>query len=164
MLRQVQIGGPDVLVISSLAKAFGAPVAVFSGSRAAVEEFEANSETRMHCSPPSLAVIRAAEHALRVNRIHGDRLRLHLARLVMRFRQRAAKAGFRFTGGLFPVQTLTPDSEADTLRVHQQLLHRGVRTVLRGTPDGRGHRITFVITARHTPEAIDRAVAALSEI
>jgi 8-amino-7-oxononanoate synthase len=159
-----EIGGPDVRVISSLAKAFGAPVAVLSGGRAAVEEFKANSETRMHCSPPAAAVIRAAEHALRVNRRNGDRLRLRLAGLVTRFRRRAAKAGFRFTGGLFPVQTLALASQAHTLRLHERLLQHGVRTVLRRASDGGGLRISFVITARHTPEAIDRAITALTEM
>jgi 8-amino-7-oxononanoate synthase len=164
MLPQLQIAGPDVLAISSLAKGFGAPVAVLSGSWAAVEEFKANSETRVHCSPPSVAVIRAAGHALRVNRKLGDRLRLRLAGLVMRFRRSAKKAGLGFRGGLFPVQTLVSASKADTVRLHERLLQNGVRTVLHRAPHGQGLRLSFVITARHTPEAIDRAVNALTKI
>jgi 8-amino-7-oxononanoate synthase len=164
MLPHLQIGGPDVLMISSLAKAFGTPVAVLSGSRSTVHEFEAKSETRMHCSPPALPVIRAAEQALRVNRRHGDRLRLRLASLVTRFRHRAENAGYRFTGGLFPVQTLAPASKADAARLHERLLHQGVRTVLRRALLGHGLRLSFVITARHTPESIDSAIAALTEI
>jgi 8-amino-7-oxononanoate synthase len=164
MLPRVAISDPNVLVIGSLAKAFGAPVAVLSGSRAIVEKFKANSQTRMHCSPPSLSVMRAAEHALRVNRKRGDRLRLHLAHLVTRFRDRAEKAGLRFTGGLFPVQTLAPASKAATLRLHERLLRHRVRTVLRHAAHGPGLRISFVITARHTPDAIDRAVTTLTQI
>ncbi len=164
MLPQYQIDGPDVLAISSLAKGFGAPVAVLSGSRAAVEEFKANSETRVHCSPPSVAVIRAAEHALRVSYKQGDRLRLRLASLVMRFRRGAQAGGLEFTGGLFPVQTLAPASKAETVRLYERLLHKGVRTVLRGARHGQDPRLSFVITARHTPEAIDRAVSALTQI
>ena len=164
MLPRLQISGPDVLAISSLAKGFGAPVAVLSGSRAAVEEFKANSETRVHCSPPSVAVIRAAEHALRVNREQGDRLRLRLAGLVMHFRRSAKESGLRFTGGLFPVQTLAPASKATAVRLHERLLQNGVRTILRRAPRGQSLRLSFVITARHTPEAIDQAVSALTEI
>jgi 8-amino-7-oxononanoate synthase len=164
MLPRLQISGPDVLTISSLAKAFGAPVAVLSGSRSAGQEFEAKSETRMHCSPPALPVIRAAEQALRLNRSHGDRLRLRLANLVTRFRRRAESAGYRFTGGLFPVQTLPPASKAETCRLHERLLRQGVRTVLRRALNGPGLRLSFVITARHTPESIDRAIAALADI
>lgn len=164
MLPQMQIGGPDVLVISSLAKGFGVPVAVLSGSQAVVKKFKEDSQTRVHCSPPAVPVIRAAEHAVELNRRKGDRLRLRLAGLVTRFRSRAAKAGFRFTGELFPVQTLAPEPEAETLRRHERLLRNGVRTVLRKSGDGGGPRISFVITARHTPAAIDRAVTALGEI
>jgi 8-amino-7-oxononanoate synthase len=163
MLPRLQIGGPDVLVISSLAKAFGAPIAVLSGGRSGLQAFEANSETRIHCSPPAQPVIRAAEQALNINRKYGDRLRLRLASLVKRFRHSAENAGFRFTGGIFPVQTLAPASKADTRRLHERLLHQGVRTVLRRALHGNGARLSFVITARHTPESIDSAIAALSE-
>lgn len=157
MFRRIQVGGPDVLVISSLAKAFGTPVAVLTGNRDAVKAFASNSETRMHCSPPAVAVIRAAEHALGVNRVHGDRLRLRLARLVAHFRHRAVQAGFRLTGEPFPVQTLAAAREVDTLRLHERLLAHGIRTVLLRAQARRGPRISFVITARHAPEEIDRA-------
>ena len=163
MLPHLQVGGPDVMTISSLAKAFGVPVAVLSGSRSAVQRFEANSETRIHCSPPSVPVIRAAEHALSLNRKYGDGLRLRLASLVKYFRHGAQSAGFRFTGGIFPVQTLAPISAAVTGRLHQRLLRQGVRAVLRRSLDGRSDRLSFVITARHTPESIDTAIAALME-
>ncbi len=161
MLPWTRIGGSDILVVTSLAKAFGAPVAVLSGNRAAVKYFESNSETSMHCSPPSVAVIRAAQHALEVNREHGDRLRLRLARAVTRFRHRAAQAGFRLIDGLFPVQTLSPAPAADTLRLHERLLQRGIRTVLSYAHSGHGLRISFLITARHASEEIDRATEAL---
>lgn len=164
MLQHVGVGGSQVLLISSLAKAFGVPIAVLSGSRAAVQEFTQNSETRMHCSPPSIASIHALARAVRLNHSHGDRLRLRLARLVMRLRQNAARAGLRFTGGQFPVQTLAPATDAETERLHQALLHRGVQTVLRRTSNGAGLRISFLITARHTPQAIDYAVATLARL
>jgi 8-amino-7-oxononanoate synthase len=157
MLARLQVAGPNVLVISSLAKAFGAPVAALCGSKAAVEYFERNSETRMHCSPPAVAVIRAAEHALFVNRNHGDRLRRRLAALVALFRRRVSQTGLALTGGLFPVQSLAPSPHLDALRLHEQLLRRGIRTVLRRAHDGRGLRLSFVITARHTPAEFDRA-------
>jgi 8-amino-7-oxononanoate synthase len=164
MLPHLQTGGPDVVMISSLAKAFGTPLAVLSGTQSAVQEFEVNSETRVHCSPPAQPVIRAAEHALRVNRRSGDHLRLRLASLVTRFRQRAKSAGIRFTGGLFPVQTLAHASKLETRRLHERLLHQGICTVLHRAPHGHGLRLSFVITARHTDESIDSATASLVEI
>jgi 8-amino-7-oxononanoate synthase len=163
MLRRLQIENQDVLLICSLAKAFGAPAAVLSGSRGAIKDFKANSETRIHCSPPSIATIRAVEHALSINCKYGDRLRLRLAGLVTRFRSRAAEAGLRFTGGLFPVQTLNSESSTDIFIVHEQLLRRGIRTVLRQSPGRHGPRISFVVTARHTPAMIDYAVTTLAD-
>jgi len=158
MLPRLQIGGPDVLVISSLAKAFGVPVAVMSGSRAAVKDFVLNSETRVHCSPPSVAVLRAAEHALAVNREYGDVLRSRLASLGARFRQRMGEAGFYFSGGLFPVQTLRLLAGVDLVRLYERLLQQGIRTVLRQARKGRVPRLSLLITARHTPREIERTV------
>jgi 8-amino-7-oxononanoate synthase len=162
MLPRLQLSGPDLMVISSMAKAFGAPVAVLSGSRKAVDEFELKSETRMHCSPPSLPVIRAAHRALAVNRAHGDELRLRLCSLVRRFRRRALRVGFPCMEGLFPVQTLVAESNAHTLALHNRLLHCGVRSVLRYDERASVPRISFVITASHTPEMIDQAIDVLA--
>jgi 8-amino-7-oxononanoate synthase len=164
ILRHLKISGDDILIITSLAKAFGVPVAVLSGSEAAVKEFQSKSETRMHCSPPSIPVIQATHYALQLNRQHGDKLRLRLAALIKRFRSQADVAGFRFTGDLFPVQTLAPISRTSTKRLHEQLGRRGIRTVLRKALHGDGPRISFVVTARHTPAAIDRAIATLARI
>jgi len=160
MLRHFQIGGPAVMTICSLAKAFGTPVAILSGSRVDVKEFELKSETRMHCSPPSVAAVCASEHALAVNRNHGDTLRSRLSSLVARFRQRAARAGLHFSGGLFPVQTLAPAPGVDPAALYRRLLELGIRTVLHSARTGRGPRISFLITARHVSEEIDSAIDA----
>jgi 8-amino-7-oxononanoate synthase len=161
-LRWCNASGPDILLISSLAKGFGVPVAVLAGSKAMIRNFEAKSETRVHCSPPSVAVIRAAEHALAENEEMGDTLRMHLAQRVKQFRDRLARAGFSTSGGLFPVQTLAlaPGLEAETL--HERLLQQGVRTVLHNGRHRRGARLSFVITALHTAGDIDRAVQVLA--
>ena len=92
-LRWHSAFGPHIIVGSSLAKGFGAPLAVLSGSRALIERFREQSETRVHCSPPSVAAVHAAGHALRLNRHHGDRLRHMLLDLVVRLRQRLGAVG-----------------------------------------------------------------------
>ncbi len=161
MLPWSNIHEPDVLVVSSLAKALGVPVAVLAGTRAAVREFEEKSETRVHCSPPSIAVVRAAQHALEVNERHGDALRSRLATLVMRFRQRAAEAGFRFSGGLFPVQTLVPPPGVEPACLHNALQKAGIRTVLHQARNGRGTRMSFLLTARHIAKHVDISADAL---
>lgn len=162
VLRWNNIAGhPDVLVISSLAKGFGVPVAVLSGSRAMIELFKAKSKTRVRCSPPSIAVVHAAEHALKVNRTKGDVIRLRLAQIVRYFRKRLKEAGLSAAGGLFPVQTLSLISDMDAVALHEQLLKLGIKTVLHSGRHGCGPRISFLITARHSLSDINRAIDVL---
>ena len=163
-LRHANVGGADVVLVSSLAKGFGVPLAVLSGSKVMVRSFESRSETRVHCSPPSVAVIHAAENALAVNETYGDALRLRLAKRVHQFRKRLAGIGFSATGGLFPVQTLAPIRGLDAAALYCRLLLLGVRAVLLRARDGAGARIGFLITARHTPDEIDRAADAIAAI
>jgi len=163
-LRRCGAGGPDVILVSSLAKGFGVPVALISGAAAVIDDFEARSQTRVHSSPPAAAVIRAAQHALEVNQEQGDAARRRLARLVLHFRRRLADAGLHAAGGLFPVQTIRTPPGVDAAGIHARLLQLGVRTVLgRGRPSG-GARIRFLINARHTGQDIDRVVDALSVV
>jgi 8-amino-7-oxononanoate synthase len=155
------MGGPDVLVGSSLAKGFGVPVAVLAGSETMIGRFKAKSETRVHCSPPSLAVIHAADRALAVNRRCGAALRLRLTQRVGYFRWRLSALGLSATGGPFPVQTLAPIPGVDARALYERLLHQGIRTVLRGGCHGRRRYLSFLLTARHTFSDIDCAVDAL---
>ena len=150
MLQHLQIRGPEVISVSSLAKGLGVPLAVVAGSRAFVDRFESHSETRVHCSPPSIAALRAAEHALEVNRRQGDVLRLQLARLVRDFRARMRQRGIVPVGGLFPVQTLVVSQHESAAEIHSQLLRSGIRCVLHRLRHATGFGLSFLITARHT--------------
>jgi 8-amino-7-oxononanoate synthase len=162
-LRRAGASGPDVLLVSSMAKGLGVPAAVLSGSKTMVAQFEANSETRVHCSPPSVATLRAAEHALALNGQVGESLRLRLAQLVARFRARMAEIGLYFHGGFFPVQTLAPTVGLDAASLNQRLLRAGIRTVLHRARTGQGARISFLITARHEATDFDRVVEVLTD-
>jgi 8-amino-7-oxononanoate synthase len=163
-LRWCGIDAPDALVFASLAKGFGAPLAVLAGSRARLREFEEKSLTRVHCSPPSIAALRAAEQAIRRNRRDGDILRARLLDSVRRFRRGVHRSTtFRSGAGLFPMQTIQPTGAMTAAEAHERLLARGIRTVLQRGERGRP-RITFIITTQHSPEEIDLAVGALAEI
>ena len=155
------IAGPELIVVASLAKGFGVPTgrAVRVGSL--VSRFEAASQTRAHCSPPSVAALHAAEHAFRLNGHHGDELRLALARLVRHFRRRLAEAGVGVSGGLFPVQTLAPGPGLPAPALHERLAAGGVRSVLHRPHGAGGPRVGFILTARHTRADVDAAVAAM---
>jgi 8-amino-7-oxononanoate synthase len=161
-LAAAGVRDPRVVVVGSLAKAFGAPVAMVAGSAARISDFEQRSLTRVHCSPPSAAAIAAAAAALEINRRVGDRLRARLADRVVRFRCGVVRLAA--SAGLFPVQHLRLPSRADARRLYEQLLDRGIQTVLTRGDHESGARIGFVLTARNTSREIDHALACLAEL
>ncbi|WP_454624712.1 aminotransferase class I/II-fold pyridoxal phosphate-dependent enzyme [Bradyrhizobium cenepequi] len=159
-LRWQGVKSPNVIVGSSLAKGFGAPMAMLAGSAGLIRRFEAESDTRVHCSPPSIAALHAAEQALCINRGHGDRLRRYLVQLVHRFQAGLQAIGLSADGGLFPVQTLRPAGiAAEVLR--ERLLRLGIRTIVVRRCREIGARVAFLITVLHRRLDIDRAVHAI---
>jgi len=153
--------GPELIVGCSLAKGFGAPLAVLAGSARVISRYEDSSATRVHCSPPSLAALGAAELALSINARHGDDLRRRLARLVTYFRDGLRRIGLSASGGLFPVQTLRAIPGVDPARLHEWLAKCGVGAVLHKARDAGGAALSFLITILHTPGEIDQCVRTL---
>jgi len=162
VLRHSRAGGPDVLLAASLAKGFGAPVALLAGSASRMARFSRSSLTRVHCSPPSVAVVRAAERACEVNAQRGDALRRRLARLVQRFRDRVADTCAIAHAGIFPMLTLGCEAArgANAVVLHRRLAQSGIRSVLHG---GREPRASFLFTAAHDESAVDSAADALNQ-
>lgn len=157
------IEGPELIVANSLAKGFGAPLAVVAGSGPVISKFKELSSTRVHCSPPSLAVIAAGQRALVINASQGDSLRSRLLKLVRRFRDRLRQLGLSASGGLFPVQTLKPIPDVEVGWLHNQLMSRGVKTVLHRPQNGLDIKLSFLITTMHTSAEIDAAINALQQ-
>lgn len=154
--------GEEVVCISSLAKAFGVPVAVLAGGARLLQAFKARSETRVHCSPPSVAVIRAAEHALALNARQGDELRRGLARRVAFFRARLRAQGLASAGGWFPVQRVDVREGLEPAALEARLSRAGVRAVLQRPRCAPGVALSILITVRHGFEALERAARALA--
>jgi len=150
----------NVAVIASLAKGFGVPMAALSGTRTFVRRFEGLSDTRVHCSPPSIPVLEAARTALEWNRRHGESRRAALLSGIQAFRNLVLQAGWTLDGNTFPVQTLAQIPGANAAALHARLSRSGVRTVLHGA-EGRRAAVAFIVTARHSPEEIERAALAL---
>jgi len=160
-LRWAGVANPAVVLVSSLAKGFGAPLAMIGGSGSIVARLEAESETRAHCSPPSFADLHAAERAVRLNRAEGDRHRWRLAALIRRFRLGLARLGLSAGRSLFPVQSLDPVAGLSPAALFEALNARGIRAVLHKPECRRGVVVSFVLTASHSPAAIDSALEAL---
>jgi 8-amino-7-oxononanoate synthase len=157
------VEGPEVIIGSSLAKGFGAPLAVLAGNARLITQFEQLSGTRVHSSPPSLAVLSAAERALAINENHGDHLRSQLAKLVRHFRESVRQIGLLAFGGLFPLQTLKAVPDIDPEPLYRRLLSFGVRAVLRSARHAPGAALSFLITVLHTRSDISRCMDALRQ-
>ncbi len=150
----------SLISISSLAKAFGAPLAVLAGSKEMVADFKERSETRMYAGQPSAAAVQAAARALALNRTSGDALRERLFWNVVFFKKEMAALGLRTQGGLFPAQIITNLAGEAARKAHHALARRGIRTVLVADHDG-AVRLCFLLTAEHGAEAVRQAAAVL---
>jgi 8-amino-7-oxononanoate synthase len=162
-LRWHNIQDSHIISVCSLAKGFGVPLAILSGSDEFVRRFEAESDTRVHSSPASIADIHATEHALKINRLRGDALRKRLARNIARFRRNLHDAGIQSQGGFFPVQSIPIPVQTAQL-FYQRLQDLGVSTVLQQSCISQKPGISFVITARHKISDLDNAIRVLINI
>jgi 8-amino-7-oxononanoate synthase len=161
-LRLHNVCSHNVIVGSSLAKGFGVPLAMLGGGAKLIGQFLRRSETRVHSSPPSIAVLHAAHHALMVNAASGDTIRRHLAELVSRFRQQNRRAGLCGQRGIFPVQTLASGADIDPIRLHRMLGTAGVRTIVVRERTAPGEKLVFVFNASHKIDEVDQAANILA--
>jgi 8-amino-7-oxononanoate synthase len=163
-LRVHAVEAPRVVLVSSMAKGFGVPMAMVAGSARFVAQFKRQSATQVHSSPPSLADLHAAESALTLNHEQGDSIRWRLALTIERFRSRLRASGIRSGSSLFPVQSLTLLPQIDALRLYRRLCEARIVTVLHRPPCRPGPVVSLIITANHSLADIDRAATAIVSI
>jgi 8-amino-7-oxononanoate synthase len=159
-LQRLGATQPGVVVVASLAKAFGAPLAGVSGPKSFIASLR-QSRTRVHGSPPTAADLRAADRALDVNAARGNALRSRLMRSVVRFRSGLRDLGFSLSRGVFPLISAT-HSEISVEELHNILSDRGVATVLNQTC--RGPALSFLVTTGHRTEQIDMTVCLIGSV
>ena len=147
-----------VVVVASLAKGFGVPMAVVCASPLLVSRIRHRGILRVHGSQPSMADVAAAKHALRLNARAGDSRRRSLHRAVSRFQAELDRHRISPPTSRFPVQLLTIDQPG---LVMESLTSAGIRAILTGDHRGRP-RLTFILTAQHTDHAIRHAVASVA--
>ncbi|GIH06920.1 hypothetical protein Rhe02_49870 [Rhizocola hellebori] len=150
----------SVLAVSSLAKAFGAPVACVAGPARIVGKLR-TAGSAVHSSPPSQVDIAAATHAVDRNAADGDRLRTALAHRVRMLRRVTARQDLTLVGGLFPVQSTPVIAVGAGRWLLDRLAANGVRGVLRQTCRG-GSAVTLVVTAVHSFADVERAAGLLA--
>ena len=156
---------PEILVIASLAKGLGVPVAVLAGRAARLQQFGRRAETRVHTSPVSAWHAWAAVAALHHDARHGDAARQRLGQRIAQFRRALARAGLQPRGGPFPVQKLVLARTTAALSLHQQLRQAGISTLLLAGEQRPGvPEIAFCLRADHSAADIDQATAALAAL
>ena len=150
-MRWWNISGPNVITISSLAKGFGVPVAVISGSARWIKKFAAESATRYNNSPVSNAHLGAVKRVLELNAEQGNARRSKLLSNVKLLRN---SLDFPLQGGSFPVQTINFSDRKQVVNLHQQLSYQGFQSVLVG-PHGKSNiALMIMLRADHLPREI----------
>jgi 8-amino-7-oxononanoate synthase len=151
----------DVVLVASLAKAFGAPLTMVGGPGAFMAPFCEASETLVHCSPPSAPSVTASLAALSWNTALGDGARARLATMVTALRRALAARGLRAEGGLFPMQRVLMPDLATANAVASEMARRHVRIVVQRLRCTQRVALTFIVTTRHSPPDLEEAAVVL---
>ena len=129
VLRWLNLSGERLIMGSSLAKAFGVPIAMLSGTEAFIKQMKADSKLRWHASPPSQAHLHAARKALILNQERGSQLRMQLWKNVRGFRHLMKALDLFPQGGIFPVQRIISPDPYQIESFYRDLLHTGIRVL-----------------------------------
>jgi 8-amino-7-oxononanoate synthase len=150
--------------IATLGKSFGAFGAYVTGSRVLIDFLINRARSFIFTTALPPAVIAAAEAALDlIAGAEGEQLRERLRANIQRF---ATALGHSGTTPIFPVFLPTNGTELRTMELSEALLARGIfaQGIRPPTVPTGSSRLRFALMATHTPEQIDRAVAALREL
>lgn len=163
IIKWWNLKGSDILLISSLAKGLGVPMASLCGSARWINRFRRVSMTRSSNSPVSQAHLVAAQRALSINRNLGDKYRLALWKNVHFFKQNVGSS-WRIRGGFFPVQTLPFLDREQAIAAYRYLMGRGIETVLVGPHQEYPIGLMFIIRADHQTNELRALAGGLLEL
>jgi len=149
----------DVLVVASLAKAFGAPLAVVTGEAGAIETLR-GGRNRVHSSPPSTADLAAAEAALRDPA--GCAARRHrLLGHVLALRAGLRAAGVPVHGLPFPVVSVAFPDVGRARAAWRRMRAAGVRALVQTPGCQGGALLSVLLRADHRAAELHRIVQEL---
>jgi 8-amino-7-oxononanoate synthase len=146
--------------VASLAKAYGAPLAVTTGPSSVVTPLRTHG-SRWHSSPPSAADLAAAEIATR-DEAENDARRQRLARLVLLLRDGLASLGLPVTGRPFPLVSVVPRDPSVARALYDWLVTCRIRSLLRQARCGDRLSVSFSLTASHRRADITHALEVMS--
>jgi 8-amino-7-oxononanoate synthase len=164
ILPSTGVHGDDVVLVSSLAKGFGVPVAAVCGPGALIGRVAVAGGSALHASPPSIVDVLAARAALDQNLSEGDRLRNVLSARISGLRAAARASGLALSGAVFPVQSTPPAPVRHSLRVRDRLLAAGVRAIPTASCPPGATSVTLVVTTDHSARDVAEAGSLLGEL
>jgi 8-amino-7-oxononanoate synthase len=148
--------GAPVVVVASLSKSFGVPLAFAAGGQRVIKRLRVRGDTSWSSSPPDLVSVQAALRSLEINRTVGDRLRATLAESVDLLGCGAGLEG----EAAFPIRGWRLPSPRRAMQCHAALAAAGVRALL----DAHVGAVRFVVTAAHTGPVLARALHTLRAV
>lgn len=154
ILRWSAAHNERVIVLASLAKAFGIPLAVLSAPQRLMEAFYPHSMTRTYCSPPSPWLISHALAVLQQHAVHGDWRRQRLLRNIHYFQAGLRERSLAQNTVDFPVQRLALQTPEQCQQVYRFLLKRGIHTLLTHAPQA-ACALTVILRAQHRRAELD---------
>lgn len=164
ILKWLNVNSHNTISITSLAKAFGVPVAVISSTKSFITAFKNNSQTTVYSSPASSVHINAGLQALHTNSIIGDCRRQRLFKNITLVKNILNEKGIKTGGGIFPVQSLNFRNPHTANIVFEKLSKRGIKTVLTTGHDRHIQTICFVICYQHNIDELKKLSCSLQHI
>lgn len=164
ILRWLNVPAENIVTIVSLAKAFGAPVAVISGSQNFTAAFKQESKTRESSSPVSNAHLNAATNAININQKTGDHKRKQLLTNILLLKHDMENSGLRLSAGLFPVQSIVNLSLSETNYLFNKLAEYSFKTVLTKRHMDEKPVLTCIINCGHSKSQIHSFTNAIKTI
>lgn len=162
--RYFDLSVEKLLVMGTLSKALGIPLAFVAGSEMLLRKTEAKSASFVHSSPPSLPNVAAGIAALRIAQQEGDDLRERVGQLVRRFQAKLRENSIPVLSyGLFPIQTIPFRTISLATEAGRNLRQRGIWSALQFSPPDQPEKgvLRFFVTALHTPAQVDLAAEAI---
>lgn len=157
LIKHLNLKSDRLITISSLAKAFGAPLAALCGSVGEIKEFKSRSETRIGSSAPSAAALEAGKNALRLNTAFGDKWRARLLQNIIFFKECfETRADVELRGGFFPVQTIANLDQKKVRYLYEKFLAKGLITVP-VLVHKKSSRLCYLLNVQHSEQEIKRA-------
>jgi len=154
------------IVTSTLGKALGGASGGFTSGRAEVVEMLRQRSRPYLFSNTVAPVIVGASLAAFDKLSQSTALRDRLEQSTHYFREKMAAAGFAIRPGVHPIVPIMLGEAALAGRMADALLERGIYVIgfsYPVVPKGQA-RIRVQISAAHTPEHLDRAIAAFTEV